>query len=366
MVRTHGRSFLTASLVLMLLAGFLPACGPSRLSGGDPDEKAREAAKLGVTKANENIPILLLAIKEEPDLVQATAIVALGRIGTPEAVAALRQVAQQESASLKVGIAQALADVLPESYPAAAEVLVEMGKAALPQGGKDPSREIRRAVTTALAVVRQPAGLDFMLDRAVNDTDENIRNASVMTLGRMKDPRATEALIRIAREDNEKNRAWAVEGLGMIGDPRGLPAVEEALADFDAVTRGKAAWSLMQMKGQEAIPPLKAALEREQDDLPAVVMLHALALLGVREAVPDLETRVQQAPSYIARAEAARALKDVGRAESIPVLDRVFDQDRDGLVKKEAGDSIRALFKKFPEEEKKLLAGKSRKPAPGP
>lgn len=365
MVRTRLSLFLTAGLGLFALA-LLPACGPSRVKGSNPDEKAREAGKLGEPKANRNIAPLMRAIEEEPELVQSNAVVALGRIGTPEAVAALREVSRMDSTVLKVGVAQALTDVLPESYPAAAEVLLELGKAHLPQPGKpDGGRNIRRAVTTSLAVIQHPAGLDFLLDRALNDADENIRNAAVITLGRLKDPRATEGLSRIAVEDNEKNRAWAVEALGLIGDPRGISTVEAALEDFDAITRGKAAWSLMQLKGQQAVPLLKASLEREQDDLPAVVMLHALALLGVREAVGQLEIRVVQAPGFTARAEAARALAEVGRAESVRVLDRVFNEDREGLVKKQAGDSIRALFKKYPEEEKKILARKAKPAEPG-
>ena len=81
-------------------------------------------------------------------------------------------------------------------------------------------------------------------------------------------------------------------------------------------------------------------------------MGHALALLGNAQAVPFLEDRVLHARSNFARAEAARVLGEVGRAKTIPVLDRAFNEDRDGLVKREAAVAIKKLMARFPPEKK--------------
>ena len=351
--RPAGSDAGTVRLLFVLLTTvLLAACGGGDgLPGRTPDEKAVAAAELGQNGADENIPKLVRAIETEPELVQVSAVVALGRIGTPTAVEALAKFANHESRQIRLAVAQALQDVLPEAYPDAARVLVEMGKHCLPRGpGDDPDLGIRRAVVTSLAVIRQPVGIDYLLDRLRSDYDENIRNTAVKTLGRLKDPRAVDVLIDVFHNDNTHNQAWAIEALGEIGDPRAIPVVREALdidVTYDAIIRGKAAWALMQLAGKDAIPDLEKALAREPDDMAAVRMAHALAKLGVEEAIPVLEDRLLHAEREFARAEAARALRDVGRRESFAVVDRAFREDRSGLVKKEAGQTAIELIRRF-------------------
>jgi len=343
--------------VLLLASMLAVSCGP-RIKGKTPDERELSASELGVNYANENIPVLVKAVETEPENVQVAAIVALGTIGTPEAVAGLAKFSRHESRMIRLTVAQALASVLPESYPAAAEILVQMGKEHMPVGpGDDPGRNIRRAVTTSLAVVKQKVGLEFLVDRVVRDTDDNIRNAATMTLGRLKDPLAVDALIHVYENDDNKNRAWAIEALGTIGDPRALPTVVAGLEDYDAITRGKAAWAVMQLQREAAIPALRGMLSREAQDMPAVVAAHALALLGDPEGVALLEDRVQNASSMFARAEAARSLGDVGRRETIPLLVRVYKNDREGLVKHEAGEAVTKLQERFPSKGNPADAG---------
>jgi HEAT repeat protein len=351
-----------ASSFLILVCVFsLVGCGGG-LSGSSPDELATSASKLGVRGADENVDVLVEAIRQEPELVQHAAVASLGRIGTPKAVEALALFADHESRVMRVAVAQALADVETDAYPEAAEVLAEMGPNALPRSpGDDPSLEVRRAVVTSLSITGQPIAAGFLLDRLENEYDESIRNAAVQTLGRLAEKYPLEeladpaeyiaALKEVYATDNEKNRAWAIESLGKLRDERALPVIMEAFDDYDAVTRGKAARALALIEGQDAIPELEKRLEQETADMPAVVIAHVLAVLGKTEdAVPLLEHYVLKASNNFARAEAARALREVGRRESMKALDRAFDQDRDGLVKREAGLSMRALREKFPLE----------------
>lgn len=351
--------FLLLTGVLVLLT----ACGGG-LDGSDPNERAISASSLGVNRADENIPVLLEAIENEPEVVQNAAIESLGRIGTVKAVDALSKYRDSEARLIRIGIAQALGSVLPEAYSAAADSLLEMSKDAMPRAvGDDPNLPVRRAIVTALSITQQPQAVPFLLDRLANEYDENIRNAAVMTIGRIGEKHdlrevlgdkqfAIDTLTHVYRTDNEKNKAWAIESLGKLGDPRAVPIIMEAFDDYDAVTRGKAAWALMTMKGDEAKPVLRERLETETADMPAVVMAHCLALLGETEdTLPFLEDRVLHASNNFARAEAARVLRQVGRRESMIPLDKAFETDRDGLVRKEAAESMRALIVRFPREE---------------
>ncbi|HHN75505.1 MAG TPA: HEAT repeat domain-containing protein, partial [Acidobacteria bacterium] len=283
-VNRRGPSAALAAWVV--LVALLLSCGSQGLPGDTPDARALAAAELGVNGANENIPPLVQALRRDQEIVQIQAATSLGRIGTVEAVAALREFIDADSRLVRQAVAQALRDVDPSAYPEAAEVLVEMGHKTLPKGpDKDPDLLVRAAVVTSLAVVQQPVGVEYLVDRLEKDADEGIRNAAVQTLGRLGDPRAVEVLIDVYHNDNEKNRSWAIEALGEIGDERGRKVILEALEDFDPVCRGKAAWALMQMDGEKAIPLLTERLAIEEDDMPAVVMAHALALLGRKDAV---------------------------------------------------------------------------------
>ena len=356
---------LRALLVPALAAGIFCAtgCAGGGLPGSTPDEKSVAAAELGRRGQDDAIPVLVRAIETEPEVVQQAAVAALGRIGTVAAVEALARFKDHELRSIRTSVAQALADVEPEAYERAAEVLAEMGPASLPRGpGEDPDLEVRRAIVTAMAVTKSPPCAPFIVDRIRHEYDEQIRNAAIQTLGRLAEKydlgelvgrdEAVAVLTEVYRTDNEKNRAWAVEALGKIGGDGALDVIMQAFDDYDHVTRGKAAVALMRLKGRDAIPVLRERLERETADMPAVVMAHCLALLGeTDDAVPFLEDRVLHASNNFARAEAARVLREVGRRESMPVLDEAFRTDRDGLVKREAAMSIRVLRERFPREE---------------
>ncbi len=368
-MRSTLRSVLVMTLpcAAMLIGAFMLVAGSgcqngSGLEGKTPDERAVAAAKLGVNRADESVPVLQQALENEPEAVQIQAVQALGRIGTPLAIKALQVASTNESRLVRVSVAQALQDVLAEAYPEAALVLVSMGEKARPNSpSDDPFREERRAVVTSLAVLKQPSSVDYLIERLNTEHVQNIREATARTLGRLKDKKAVDVLVAAYGKDNERIRALAIEALGEIADPRGLSTIQAALTDFDAVTRGKAAWALMQIQGKEAIPALRAFVAKETNDLPMVHAAYALGLLGDSEAIPLLEDRLLNAASEMARAESGRALADVGRLESFKAVDRAFREDRDGLVKREAGLAAQALLKKYPE-----LASQIPAPQPKP
>lgn len=351
-MRSTHLALVSWSFGLLILSG----CNSLELPGDDPSAKAVAAAKLGINGADQNIPILDYALENEPEIVQLQSIQALGRIGTDKAVAVLEKFSNHDTRLVRIAVAQALQDVLPQAHESATKVLVKMGERVRPKSpAEDPRADERTAIVTSLAVVKHPASVDYLIERLRTDHVQNILEATTRTLGRVKDPRAIDALIESYGRDNERIRAIAIEALGLIGDPRGAETVTRALQDLDAVTRGKAARSLFQIQGKAAIPVLRAHLAAESADMPAIVTAHVLALLGEQDAVPFLEDRILNAASELARAEAGKALAEVGRIESFLIVDKAFHQDRDGLVKREAGLAAIALLEKYPELKAKGL-----------
>ncbi|MCS6897505.1 MAG: HEAT repeat domain-containing protein, partial [Nitrospira sp.] len=74
--------------------------------------------------------------------------------------------------------------------------------------------------------VRAPKVVDALV-AALKDPDRAVREDATIALGMIGDPRAVDALIEAMRDGAVKRHAIAA--LGMIGDPRALPAVLDAL-----------------------------------------------------------------------------------------------------------------------------------------
>lgn len=73
----------------------------------------------------------------------------------------------------------------------------------------------------------------------------HVRLGAIEALGDIKCPRSVEPVIRRLREDRDNEvRFVAALALGQIGDPRALPALEEALQDADRYVRYGAVMSL--------------------------------------------------------------------------------------------------------------------------
>ena len=100
------------------------------------------------------------------------------------------------------------------------------------------------------------------LIRAVSDEDPNVRLSATETLGKLRDPRAVQALIQALQQDPDpKVRAMAAWALGEIEDPAAVSALSTALrADDDEQVRVQAAEALGNIEDVSAIDALGEAV----------------------------------------------------------------------------------------------------------
>ncbi|MGH7588407.1 MAG: HEAT repeat domain-containing protein, partial [Gemmatimonadota bacterium] len=100
------------------------------------------------------------------------------------------------------------------------------------------------------------------LTRAVSDEDPSVRLSATETLGKLRDPRAVQALIQALRQDPDpKVRAMAAWALGEIEDPAAVSALSTALrADEDPQVRVQAAEALGNIEDVSAIDALGEAV----------------------------------------------------------------------------------------------------------
>ena len=247
--------------------------------------RAKAAAEaLGKTRDPKAIPILLERLRkrgsfemakaaaralrhfDDPQVIQAltevaanknideklreAAVQSLGDIGNPEVVDTLIPILEEDSAkpyptlgdTLRKETARALGRI---GNPKAIEPLIR----AL-QKERDWSKfGLREAFIDALGNFRDPQVTDALVGTL--SMDYSTAAAAAETLKKLRDKRAVQPLITIVEDDGKKGvypdhrRRFAAEVLGVLGDPRAIPALAKALHDNDADIRKAARESLL-------------------------------------------------------------------------------------------------------------------------
>ena len=233
--------------------------------------------------AIDAVPVLLLALKKDPD-----------KIVRSNAARSLDQIGKQDIA------------LLPD----------------LVQAMNDESWGVR--VTAAYAVYRTDRSKwDIvlpLLTEALNHEQSFIRSDAVRVLGDIKAPiqDVMPLLVKALNDEAGSVRRGAAKVLGKIGDPAAVPGLREALQDRSV--GGEAASALTQIDTPEALQTLISALS----DTDSTVRYHvsiALAEMNPppKEAAAALIGVLNDENAYV-RLHAARALGQIGDPAAVPML----------------------------------------------
>jgi HEAT repeat protein len=169
------------------------------------------------------------------------------------------------------------------------------------------------------------------------------RRVALSALGSIADPRTESVLIQALRseQDDPDARAQVALGLGAIGTPNALRALQDALGELNLTVADSAALGL-QRAGAKALPYLAQAARSEN---PAVRRRATVALSGIADpqSVALLAQLLNDPAPEVARA-AADALGQVNRPEAVPVLIRALSHP-DGGVAQNAARSLARIGK---------------------
>jgi len=163
-----------------------------------------------------------------------------------------------------------------------------------------PDRHIRGNVAFIFASFGDPRGLqtiaEILVDRSQRPEGQGTPTAS--SDGRFRFERQVAA-----------DRYYAAHLLGEVRDPQGVALLVPLLDD--AETQSIVPWSLGQIGDKRAIPPLIAALDKD-DPSQRVLVIYALEALDAKEAVPRLMTlmnddRKSRFGALVTVSEAAKA-----------------------------------------------------------
>jgi HEAT repeat protein len=185
---------------------------------------------------------------------------------------------------------------------------------ALLQAVDDESEKVRLDAIYAVGVVgRAPLAPDQVarLAKALDHYDPAVRAGAARVIGRLKVAETADALIKAVNDSQADVRYASMRALGAIGEPRAIKALTEQLAYYK---KGEGAWSA----------------------------LDALARIGSHASVPVFRERLQDKDPFIRRA-AIEGVGRTGDAESVSVLERSATMDDAPMVRLAAVFALQKL-----------------------
>ncbi|WP_214019805.1 HEAT repeat domain-containing protein [Methanoculleus sp.] len=180
-----------------------------------------------------------------------------------------------------------------------------------------PEPDIPAAPPDSPGQAPEKAAIERYLN-ALQSDDEEIRAAAVAALQSLGSP-AVEFLIMVLSDPHEGVRIAAAEGIGEIGDARGVDALILLTGDAGQDVRSAAAAALGRIGDARAIDPLIRLFGDAYTGVRSVAAA-AVAALGP-DALEPLEAALDD-PVPVVRLTAARALGIIGNPRSIPLLIR--------------------------------------------
>lgn len=224
---------------------------------GDKDWSvaARAAALLGFAGTQECIPLLLKTLNDDMLDVRLAAARALAQLKAGESVEPILH-------------SLALPGELPQQC--VAEILYEMGEAALDPMLEFLHKEHGEEDVAAVAAVVRALGL-LKADKAAPEViallehpESEVRLNSARTLGHIGSPGAISPLLKRLHDPVWEVRSVTVKALGYLGYPVAIPSVKKALEDAAWWVRYNAAEALFRM-GAAGVVALKEAMSASQD-----------------------------------------------------------------------------------------------------
>jgi len=308
-----------------------------------------ESAKLGITNSLGNrrdaksVSLLQPLIFSTNSALALSAIAALGRIGTPESLAAL-------ASSRKNGSLPAM-----EASLVCAERLAAQGNVAAADRVyaelNQPATPVMVRVAALHGLTNSKQGL-APLAAALNDKDPKVQGAAIRGLKEYKDPAASSLLIRAFPNLPAAIRPHAITALMHRQDPIALPLFVQASADESSTIRAAAYTALSALPAPSSVSVLaklasdpakdpadrdaaRAALDRMRgksiDDAIVVALPSADSLLklelvrsagerSIRSASPFLLSLLGSTDRSLRR-EAFKSLRETASApEVVPLL----------------------------------------------
>jgi len=279
-------------------------CGLEPIADPSADDALREALgtlqgklligvvnSIGVRRDPRAVEGLLKLARNRASGAAPEALLALGRLATPEALEELQKTLTAGHAELR---------------PAAAEGCLLAAEAQAAQGkldaavalydavrGADVPKALREAATGGAILTRKSAGI-LLLIETLRSPDKGIFCIGLRAARELHGKDATETLVAELGRLTPDRQALLVVALSDRGDPKALPAILEAIKGGSKLA-ALAALGVMQRIGNASCVPVLLQAALKDDEELALAAKAALATLPGQEVDADLAARLPQA-----------------------------------------------------------------------
>ena len=182
-------------------------------------------------------------------------------------------------------------------------------------GDSDP--DVREMVVVTLGRMRDARIVPALLP-LLKDSNTDVRQQAVFALARTRDPRATAAVSTMIDDASPEVREQVVHLLGQSRNRDAVPALVKALKDSSAGVREQAAFGLGQLRDVSTVDPLLEMLKDSSPDVREQTVF-ALGQLRDRRAVDGLMAALKDSNPDV-REQAAFALGQIRDPKALPSL----------------------------------------------
>lgn len=181
---------------------------------------------------------------------------------------------------------------------------------------RSPDPNSRRWAAFALGVMGDPRPIPALAS-ALNDPDKAMRKQAAIALGKIGTGHVVTPLAAALTDADREVREKAIEAMGKVGEPA-VPLMTAGLRSSDVQVRRGSSAALARI-GRPAISPLAGTLLEEDDRLARIAAVETLGKMSDERAVASLVLALMDTDSEI-RDMAAQALVRTGKPAVAPLV----------------------------------------------
>lgn len=198
---------------------------------------------------------------------------------------------------------------------------------------KDNDWAVKARAAHALGKTKDPRAFEPLLKLFRNRRGKNNACTSGATaLGELGDQRAAYYLIKALKHPIPEIRRSAASGLIKLKSPKALPHLLERLNDPDKTMRNNVAFAIAEYEDPSTFDVLKKALEKETDNNIKYAYVKGIEKCGHPESVPYLCGLLLD-PSEGVKRSTAFALSSLKDSRAIPAFKKAVDKVSDPEIK---------------------------------
>jgi HEAT repeat protein len=191
-----------------------------QLNSADPAIRADACERLGQLRDKKAAPLLIKLLQDTVPAVRFSAALALGNIGSAEAVAPLTRAIENEP---REDVAMAMTRALADLGPPAIEPLIKLTGSIKPL--------VRMTACRGLGRIGAHQAVEPLV-RRIDDPDPNVRRAAIFALRRIGDERGLEAIARRVQSPDWRTEENAEQALSGRGYEEQLERIRQILRRF--------------------------------------------------------------------------------------------------------------------------------------